>query len=78
VRDTNAHGAVAPLVPEDRLDRDKVKQAVREARDPSAQHVWLYESGDRLETFRSEGEAETWLRQNDPEGVVYSSASAAH
>jgi hypothetical protein len=65
------HGAVAPLVPEDRLDRDKVNQAVREARDPNAEHVWIYENGDQEKTFRSEREAEAWLEQNDPEGVVF-------
>jgi hypothetical protein len=65
------HAAVTSLAPEDRLDRDKVNQAVREARDPNAKHMWLYEGGDRLETFHSEEEAEAWLKQNDPEGVVF-------
>jgi hypothetical protein len=65
------HGAVAPLVPEERQDRDKVNRAVREARDPNAQFVWIYGNGDREKTFRSEHEAETWLTQNDPEGVVF-------
>jgi hypothetical protein len=68
---TDLHGAVAPLVPEDRLDRDKVNQAVREAHDPNAKHMWLYERGEQLETFHSEGEAEAWLEKNDPEGVVF-------
>ena len=65
------HGAVTALAPDDRLDRDKVNRAISEVRDPDAQHVWIYESGDRLETFRSEGEAETWLQRNDPSGVVF-------
>lgn len=68
---SDLHGAVTALVPDDRLDRDKVNRAVSEARDPNAQHVWIYESGERLETFRSESEAETWLKQNDPSGVVF-------
>jgi hypothetical protein len=65
------HGAVMALSPPDRLDRDKVNRAVSEARDPSAQHIWIYESSDRLETFRTEVAAETWLKQNDPEGAVF-------
>jgi hypothetical protein len=58
-------------VPEDRQDRDKVNRAVREARDPNAQFVWIYENGDVEKYFRSEREAEAWLEQNDPEGVVF-------
>jgi hypothetical protein len=65
------HGAVALPLVEERLDRGKVNRAVSEARDANVQHIWIYESGDRLETFRSEGEAETWLQQNDPAGVVF-------
>jgi hypothetical protein len=26
-----------------------------------SERVWIYESGDRQDTFRSEGAAETWL-----------------
>jgi hypothetical protein len=65
------HGAVMALAPEDRLDRDKVNRAVSEARDPDAQHIWIYESSDRLETFRSECEAHAWFKENDPEGVAF-------
>jgi hypothetical protein len=68
---SDLHGAVMALAPEDRLDRDKVNLAISESRDPDAQHVWIYERGDHLETFRSEGEAETWLKHNDPAGVVF-------
>jgi hypothetical protein len=68
---SDLHGAVRALARDDRLDRDKVNRAVSEARDPNAQHVWFYESGGRQETFRSEDDAETWLKQNDPEGVVF-------
>jgi hypothetical protein len=69
-------GDGAILQPHDRLVQDGDLLALDgaaqcEARDPNAQHVWIYESGDRLETLRSEGEAETWLQQNDPEGVVF-------
>jgi hypothetical protein len=65
------HGAVMALSPEDRLDRDRVNRAVSQARDPNAQHIWIYESSDRLETFHSEGKAADWLQQNDPEGVAF-------
>lgn len=65
------HGAVMALSPADRLDRDRVNRAVSEARDPNAQRIWIYESSDRLETFRSDREAEVWLEQNDPEGVAF-------
>jgi hypothetical protein len=68
---SDLHGAVSPFAPEQQRDRDKVNQAVREARDPNAKHIWLYENGDRLETFRSEGEGEAWLAKHDPEGVVF-------
>jgi hypothetical protein len=70
------HGAVMALAPDDRQDRDKVNRAVSEARDPNAQHIWIYESSDRLESFRSEREAETWLKQNDPEGVAFKHGTA--
>jgi hypothetical protein len=65
------HGAVAPLAPEDRLDRDKVNRAVSEARDPNAEYRWYYENGERLEVFRSEADGEAWLKANDPEGVLW-------
>jgi hypothetical protein len=65
------HGAIMALPPEDRLDRDKVNRAVSEARDPNAQRIWIYESSDRLETFRSVSEADAWLKQHDDEGVAF-------
>lgn len=67
------HGAVTALPLEERLDRDKVNRAVSEARNPNAQHIWIYESSDRLETFHTGIAAETWLKQNDPEGVAFKS-----
>jgi hypothetical protein len=54
------HAAVAPLAPEHQADRQEVNDAVRAARDPNAQFRWVYENGDRLETFRSEVEGEAW------------------
>lgn len=51
---SDLHGAVAPLVPEDQQDRDKVNRAVREARDPNAEFVWIYENGDKDKYCRSE------------------------
>jgi hypothetical protein len=68
---SDIHAAVTALAPEDRLDRHKVNRAVSEARDPDSQHVWIYECGDRQETFRTESDAESWLRENDPAGVVF-------
>lgn len=67
----NLHGAVMALTPDDRLDRNKVNRAVSEARDPNAQHIWIYESSDGLETFCSEAEGGVWLHKNDPAGVVF-------
>jgi hypothetical protein len=63
--------AVACLAPKDQFDRDKVNEAVRKVRDPGAQFVWIYENGDQEKTFHSEREAETWLAQNDAEGVLF-------
>jgi hypothetical protein len=68
---SDLHAAVASLAPEDQLDREKVNRAVSEARDPNVQRVWIYENGERQETFHSEAEAEAWLQQNDPAGVVF-------
>lgn len=68
---SDIHAAVSPLAPANQLDRDTVNRAVREARDPDAKFVWIYENGDLEKTFHSESEAETWLAENDPEGVVF-------
>jgi hypothetical protein len=67
---SDLHGAVMALDPDDRNDREKVNQAVA-ALDRNAETIWFYESGDRFERFKTEAEAETWLKQNDPEGVVF-------
>jgi len=68
---SDLHAAVAPLAPQQQGDRQTVNDAVRFARDPNAQLRWVYENGDRLETFRSEAEGEAWLKENDPEGVLW-------
>ncbi|MEA2887521.1 MAG: hypothetical protein QOD11_1881 [Bradyrhizobium sp.] len=65
------HAAVSALPPEDRLNSEKVNQAVRDARNPNAKYRWYYENGDQLEVFRSEAEGEAWLKENDPEGVLW-------
>jgi hypothetical protein len=68
---SGVHAAVSSLAPEQQADRQSVNDAVRAARDPNAQFRWVYENGDRLETFRSEAEGEAWLKQHDPEGVLW-------
>jgi len=68
---SDLHAAVSPLAPEQQADREAVNRAVREARDPDAEFVWIYENGDNEKLFHSEHEAEAWLEQNDPEGVVF-------
>jgi hypothetical protein len=67
---SDLHAAVSPLAPEQQADRDAVNEAVREARDPNTQYRWVYRNGD-WHNFRSEAEGEAWLKQNDPEGVLW-------
>ena len=68
---SDLHAAVSPLAPEQQADRRAVNEAVREARDPNTEFRWIYENGDRHRTFRSEDEGVSWLKQNDPEGVLW-------
>ncbi|MEA2884722.1 MAG: hypothetical protein QOH32_3978 [Bradyrhizobium sp.] len=68
---SDLHAAVSALAPEQQADRQAVNEAVREARDPNTEYRWVYENGDRQRTFRSEAEGEAWLKQNDPEGVLW-------
>jgi hypothetical protein len=68
---SDLHGAVRDLSPEDQMNRERVNQAVREARDPNIKHRWVYESGDHLKVFRTIEEGNEWLEENDPEGVLW-------
>jgi hypothetical protein len=74
---SDLHASVMALAPEDRLDRAKVNRNVGEARNPDMKYRWHYENGDRLETFTSEATAETWIKENDPEGVLWKKAAAS-
>ena|SRR5947209_5052521 len=65
------HSAVTALDPEDRNDREKVNQAVRHALDPNIETIWFYERGKQLKTFKTKAEGEAWLKENDPEGVLW-------
>jgi hypothetical protein len=65
------HGAVRELSPDDQMNRERVNQAVREARDPNIKHRWVYESGNHLEVFGTFEEGNAWLEENDPEGVLW-------
>ncbi|MGY3607697.1 MULTISPECIES: hypothetical protein [unclassified Bradyrhizobium] len=33
-------------------------------------NVWIYEGRDTFKMFDSEDEAQSWLKKNDPEGIV--------
>ena len=70
------HGVVMALSPEDRLDRAKVNRKEGEARNPDTEYRWHYENGGRMETFTSEAIAEAWIKENDPEGVLWKKAAA--
>ncbi|MCA1452092.1 hypothetical protein I6F35_02535 [Bradyrhizobium sp. BRP22] len=36
----------------------------------AARKVWIYEGRDTFKMFVSEDEAQSWLKENDPEGIV--------
>ena len=33
--------------------------------------VWIYDQGEELRVFATEGAARAWIEKNDPEGVAF-------